>query len=187
MFGRGFVVVVTAVMALAAAAGCASSGGTEPASAVSRSAPAAGSVTASSSSESSAGTGTQGLSASDRALATEAAHQVANQVAVGRNNPQVAGWPSGISGVTAVVQSATVTDSNTGHRCESGTIIGVRLVGAFDTVTTGTLSGTGTSSPDTAVREMDLNVDATTGLTCLISVRTEPIPPSPDASMLFSR
>lgn len=124
----------------------------------------------------------QELSTVHRELALAAAHQDANQIAVGRNDQQVSGWPSGISAVTAVVRPGTVSDSNTGHTCESGDIISVQLVGAFDTVTTGT-----TSSPDTTVREIDLSVDATTGLTCLISVRTEPVAPGPGAVVLYSR
>ncbi len=126
------------------------------------------------------------LSASHRALALAAAHQDANEIAVGRNERQVSGWPSGINAVTAVVRPGTVSDSNTGHTCQSGDIIAVQLVGAFDTVTTGTTTGPGTSS-DFTVREIDLSVDATTGLTCLISVRTEPVSPGPGAVVLYSR
>lgn len=128
----------------------------------------------------------QQLSASHRALALAAAHQNANKIAVGRNEPQVSGWPSGIHAVTAVVQPGTVSDSNTGHTCQSGDIIAVQLVGAFDTVTTGTPTGPGTSS-DFTVREIDLSVDATTGLTCLISVRTKPVPPGAGAAFLYNR
>ncbi len=129
----------------------------------------------------------QQLSASHRALALVAAHQDANEIAVGHNEQQVSGWPSGIKAVTAVVRPGTVSDSNTGHTCQSGHIIAVQLVGAFDTGTTGTPAGPGTSSPDTAVREIDLSVDATTGLTCLISVRTDPVPPGAGAAILYSR
>ncbi len=78
-----------------------------------------------------------------------------------------------------------MTDSNTGHTCDSGTIIAVRLVGAFDTVTTGGPTGPGTPVPDTTVREIDLSVDATSGLTCLISVRTQPAAPGRDDSVLY--
>jgi hypothetical protein len=127
------------------------------------------------------------LSASHRALALAAAHQDANKIAVGRNEPQVAGWPSGIHAVTAVVQPGTVSDTNTGHTCQSGEIIAVQLVGAFETVVAGTPTSTGTSSPDTTVREIDLSVDATTGLTCLISVRIEPVPPGAGATILYNR
>jgi hypothetical protein len=81
-----------------------------------------------------------------------------------------------------------VTDSNTGHTCESGKVISVQLVGDFDTVVSGTTPTVGTSgSPDPTVREVDLSVDATTGLTCLVSVRIETVSPSPGASILYSR
>lgn len=129
--------------------------------------------------------GSQQLSAAHQALALAAAHQEADRIAVGRDDRQVSGWPSGIRAVTAVVRPGTVTDSNTGHTCESGGIISVRLLGAFDTLTTGTSVGPGMSAPDTTVRELDLSVDATTGETCLIGVRTEPAAPEPDDTILY--
>ncbi len=184
MPGRGLVVAVAVavIVAVATTAGCASSTRSDQLPGRSR-----GNVQGGSDSSSAAASELQGLSAAGRVLALAAAHRDANQIAVGRNSQQVSGWPSGISAVTAVVQPGTVTNSNTGHTCDSGTIIAVRLVGAFDTVTTGTSTGAGTSSPDTTVREIDLSVDATTGLTCLISVRTEPVPQSRGDSVLYSR
>jgi hypothetical protein len=77
-----------------------------------------------------------------------------------------------------------VTDSNTGHPCDSGTIIVVRLVGAFTTMTTGMAD---TATPDVTVREVDLNVDGTSGLTCLVSVRTQPVPQSTGKTVLYTR
>jgi len=84
-------------------------------------------------------------------------------------------------------RAGTASDSNTGYTCEPGKIISVQLVGAFDTVTTGTSAGSGTSSPDTTVREVDVSVDATTGLTGLIGVRTEPVSPGHGVIILHSR
>lgn len=139
------------------------------------------------SSGSSEADGQNQLAVNHRTFALTAAHQVAKQSAVGRNEQQDSGWPSGITAVTASIQSVTATDSNTGHTCESGTIISVRLFGAFDTFTAGIPLGTGTSSPDNTVREIDLRVDATTGLTCLISVRVKPVPQSPAETVLYSR
>jgi hypothetical protein len=124
----------------------------------------------------------QELSAADRDRALAAAHLQANQLAVGRDSRTVSGWPSGISAVTAAVRPGTVTDSNTGHTCESGAVIDVRLTGAFDTGTTGT-----PDSQDNTVREVDLSVDGATGLTCLISVRTTPVPRSDSETLIFSR
>lgn len=189
MPGRKLLVGLSVLVALAAMGGCASSARSDqPAAAASTSAPAVtGSHTANALHDSTAANEPKGLLAAQRALALAAAHLDASQIAVGRNSPQVSGWPSGISAVTAVLQPGTVTDSNTGHTCESGAIIAVRLLGAFDTVIAGTPTSTGTASPDTTVREIDLSVDATTGLTCLISVRTEPAPQSRDESVLYSR
>lgn len=127
------------------------------------------------------------LSTGQRALALAAAHREADKIAVERGDQQASGWPAGIRAVTAVVGPGTATDSNTGHTCESGDIISVRLVGAFNTVTTGPSAHPGAPTPDTTVRELDLSVDATTGETCLIGVRTEPAPPGPDDTVLYQR
>jgi heat shock protein HslJ len=129
----------------------------------------------------------QPLSTDHRALALAAAHREANQIAVGGDDQQAAGWPSGISTVTAIVGPGTVADSNTGHTCASGNIITVRLVGAFNTLTPGTPVRPGAPTPDNTVRELDLSVDATTGETCLIGARTEPTPPGPGDTVLYSR
>lgn len=115
-----------------------------------------------------------------RVLALAAAHREADQLAVGRSSQKTPDWPSGVSEVLAVVQVGTETDSNTGYTCDSGRVLAVRLVGAFDTVIAGTPTSDGTSAPDTTVREVDLTVDATTGLTCWIAVRTEPDPQGGD-------
>lgn len=131
--------------------------------------------------------GQQQLSVAHRAFALAAAHRGANQTAVGRDDRQFSGWPAGIRSVTADVGPGTVTDSNTGHTCESGTIISVRLVGDFDTVTAGPSVRPGESAVDTKVREVDLSVDAATGDTCLIGVRTEPSPSEAGGTVLYSR
>lgn len=131
-----------------------------------------------------------GLSATDRALALVAAHRAANQYAVGHDRQLASGWPDGINAVTAVAQPGivTATDSNTGHSCESGTIILVRLDGSFTVFTTGNPITVGsTSTVDSTVREMVLSVDATTGSTCLESARTQPVLLGHDDDVLFSR
>ena len=169
MRNRGLLAGLWIVAALTTAAGCTSSVGSPPHTADSSQALAPANTR-------------QELSAADRDRALAAAHLEANQIAVGHDSQPLSGWPSGISAVTAMVHPGTVTDSNTGHTCESGVIIDVRLTGAFDTVTTGT-----TASPDTTVREIDLSVDESTGLTCLIAVRTRPVPRSDSDTVIFSR
>ena len=131
--------------------------------------------------------GEKGMSSYERAAALAAAHQEANEIAVGRDSNPASDWPSGISAVLAAVAPGTVADSNTGHTCESGTLISVRLLGAFDTVTTGRATGTDTSRSDTTIREIDLSVDGRTGLTCLLSVRIEPLAQSGAELMLYRR
>lgn len=176
------ITAVCLVIAVTGTAGC----GTTAATASLAESPAEGSSVAASAGSSEA-EGPNRLSVDHDTFALAAAHQEANEIAVGRNEQQVSGWPSGIKAVTASTQSGKVTDSNVGHTCESGTIISVRLFGAFHTTTTGMATGTGTSSPDNTVREIDLSVDAKTGLTCLIAVRVEPVPQSPAESVLYSR
>lgn len=191
MSSRRLMCAVFMGLALTATAGCGTSARSGQPLGNSASAPEsadAGSFPSSSSRESPGAKEPQGLSTDHRALAMTAAHHEANQIAVGRNDQRVAGWPSGISAVTASVGLGTVTDSNTGNTCESGNIISVQLIGDFDTVVSGPTPTVGTpGSPDTTVREVDLSVDATTGLTCLVSVRIETVPSSPGAETLYSR
>jgi len=189
--GRRLIAAGSVIVALATAAGCGTSARSAPVPATSVTAPDSANArpfASISSSRSPAANEPPGLAAAHRALALTAAHREANQIAVGRNGQQVVGWPSTISAVTASVGLGTVTDSNTGHTCESGKIISVQLVGDFDTVISGPTPTVGTSgSPDTTVREVDLSVDAATGLTCAVSVRIETVPPSPGAGILYSR
>jgi outer membrane murein-binding lipoprotein Lpp len=189
VLGRKLLVGLAVLVASAAVGGCASSARSDqPAAAASTSVPAiTGSSTANASHDLTAANEPKGLLAEQRGLALAAAHLGANQIAVGRNSTQVSGWPSGINAVFAVLRPGIEPDSNTGHTCDSGTIIDVRLLGAFDTVTTGMSTGPGTAVSDNTVREIDLSVDATTGLTCLTSVRTEPAPQSRDETVLYSR
>lgn len=189
MVGRKLLVGLAVIVAAAAVGGCASSARSDqPAAAASTSLTGVtGSSTANPSHDSTAADESKGLSAVHRALALAAAHLDANQIAVGGNSTQVSGWPSGVDAVFAVVRPGIEPDSNTGHTCDSGTIIDVRLLGAFDAVIGGTPTSISTASPDTTVREIDLSVDATTGLTCLTSVRTEPAPQSRDETVLYSR
>lgn len=174
MPGRKFIVAVSVIVALASAAGC----GTSPRSTPSVTAPESantGPFASISSTQSPTVNKPPELVAAHRALALAAAHREANQIAVGRNGQQFAGWPSGISAVAASVGLGTVTHSNTGHTCQSGKVISVQLVGDFDTVVSGPTPTVGTSgSPDTTVREVDLSVDATTGLRPDRNCSTEP-------------
>lgn len=172
---------------LTAATGCAASTGSDPPAAGISDPAAHRSSTAHSPADVRAPGGPARLSAADRALALAAAHHEANQLAVRGGSQQGSGWPSGISAVIATVRPGTQLDSNTGHTCDSGTIIDVRLEGAFNTTTTGLSSDITTAIPDTTVREMDLSVDETTGLICLIGAQTEPQPRSTTDSVLYSR
>jgi hypothetical protein len=86
----------------------------------------------------------------------------------------------------ARVTSATVTasygrvveQSNTGHRCTSGQLLRVRLVGSFPHLTTsgGPPGGDGT---DGIVRTVLLTVDGGSGRTCVIGVSTRALAPLP--------
>ncbi len=74
--------------------------------------------------------------------------------------------------------TGTVTDSNTGHRCESGRLLHVRLVGDFPhIVTTGPVAPRDPEPvPDlspTGVHAVLVTADAATGEVCRIGVSTD--------------
>lgn len=123
---------------------------------------------------------TQSQSSTSDELALAAAHREANRLAIkGRIDD---GWPEHLRLVTAKEGDGTVSESNTGHPCDSGTIINVDLVGDFASVVGGYPGMT-----DGTVNEVLLKVDGESGQVCLLSVRTSPAPRDPDAEVLFER
>jgi hypothetical protein len=79
---------------------------------------------------------------------------------------------------TATVTPGTITASNTGHRCTSGNLLHLTLLGEFNIVTAA-VSGQ-------PVHEVDITADPVTGAECFISVRTASLKPDPDAAVLFT-
>lgn len=123
---------LSVLVALAAMGGCAKCAGPyQPAAAASTCAPAVtGSPTANALHDSTAANEPKGLPAAQRALALAAGHLDASQIAFGRNSPQVSGWPSGISAVTAVLQPGRGARPRPGLRGRTGSAAS-RLLAKF--------------------------------------------------------
>jgi hypothetical protein len=133
-------------------------------------------------------TDTHVLSDHDRALALAAGHHQADRLVTKGSKPDESGWPTNIDAVTAAVHDGTISDSNTGHRCDSGQIIAVQLIGQFDIVVSGQPVEAGSSDPpDLTVQGVDLSVDEQTGFVCLLSVQTGTVQPSDRATVLYRR
>ena len=91
-----------------------------------------------------------------------------------------------IDSASFTVSDGTVNESNTGHVCDSGRLLRIRLIGEFPhIVTTGIypLEGTETAQ-DTTVRAVLLTADYQTGKVCLVGVGTGEVAPAPGATVL---
>jgi hypothetical protein len=78
---------------------------------------------------------------------------------------------------TATVGAGTETDPNAGPPCTSGTLIHIKLIGAFNAVTTDL-----TDAPITTIL---ITADPASGKPCEISVRVDTPSPDPSAAVLF--
>lgn len=91
-----------------------------------------------------------------------------------------------IDSASFTVSEGTLTASNTGHVCDSGRLLRIRLIGEFPhIVTTGIypLEGTETTQ-DTTVSAALLTADYQTGKVCLHGVATGETAPEPGATVL---
>src|SRR6478672_4322756 len=78
-----------------------------------------------------------------------------------------------VSSVSARVRPGRVASSNTGHRCSSGRLLELKLIGQFPhTVTTGHDTLPGEPAPDFTVRAVIITADARSGRACLVGVQT---------------
>jgi hypothetical protein len=92
-----------------------------------------------------------------------------------------------ITSATATVGTGTVTDSNTGHRCTSGTLLHITLIGDFKISVGGRVpAGSSPNPAEYTVTAMLITADPTSGQACLISAQTGPVTPEPDAALLFT-
>lgn len=89
---------------------------------------------------------------------------------------------STVESASVTVDQGRVKQSNTGHACESGRLLRIRLLGTFPRIVT---SGhKGASAEDTVVGAVLLTADAESGHVCLIGVRTGQVQPAPGATTL---
>jgi hypothetical protein len=92
-----------------------------------------------------------------------------------------------ITSATATVGQGTVTDSNTGHKCASGTVLHIKLIGEFNVGIAGAVLPGNTAAPqDITVHAMLITADPESGEECLISVQVGNVTPDPGATVLFT-
>jgi hypothetical protein len=92
-----------------------------------------------------------------------------------------------VTSATATRSAGTITDSNTGHACTSGSVLHIKLIGDFNIVTTGhPILNCSTATPDFTVHGVLMTADPASGDTCLISVQTGTVKPDPGATVLFT-
>jgi len=97
--------------------------------------------------------------------------EVAMAVAVARDRLKNQG--ASVSSATAIMRPGRVVDTNTGHRCGSGRILRIKLIGSFPhIVTTGHPVLKGQPVPDFTVRALIITADASSGQVCLAGVQT---------------
>lgn len=108
----------------------------------------------------------------ERAHGTLTREEVAKALAVARGLVEDQG--ASVSNASAIARPGTLEELNNGDPCRSGRVLKIRLVGTFPrTVTSGHVVTAGDPAPDFTVRAVDLTVDAESGRTCLIVVRTD--------------
>ncbi len=92
-----------------------------------------------------------------------------------------------VTSATALADPGTLTDSNTGFPCTSGTLLHIKLIGTFpDIVTGGSGAPTSTSSVGETVSAVLITADPRSGKACLIGVTTGPVEPDTGAEVLFT-
>ncbi|MGH8891241.1 MAG: hypothetical protein ACRDV3_15955 [Acidothermaceae bacterium] len=92
-----------------------------------------------------------------------------------------------ITSATATVGGGTVTDPNDGPPCTSGTLLHIKLIGTFPTITVGLPSTAGApSAGDYSVSTVLLTADPESGKACDLSVQVGPTAPDPGATTLFT-
>jgi hypothetical protein len=90
-----------------------------------------------------------------------------------------------IDSASFTVSDGTVTQSNTGHGCDSGRLLRIRLIGDFPRiVTTGPYPDGTATAENTTVGAVLLTAAYQTGKVCLVGVRTGEVAPAPGATVL---
>lgn len=124
------------------------------------------------------------LSARQEKVALAAAHREADHVAP-KPRSESRGWPDNVTSASATVAHKTITDSDTGTQCDSGTVVEIKLIGTYDTIAVG-LPPYGLPDPG-PVTAVDATADLASSEICLVSVQVGPVTPDSGATILFKR
>ena len=116
------------------------------------------------------------------------------KVAVAVARAEVAKEAATITSATATIGAGTVTETNDGPPCTSGTLLHIKLIGTFPhIVTTGrpldgasSDSGVPTDGSGFSVTAVLITADPASGKACLLSVHIGPAAPDRGATLLFT-
>ena len=120
------------------------------------------------------------------------------KVAVAVARAEVAKEAATITSATTTVGAGTVTETNDGPPCTSGTLLHIKLIGTFPhIVTTGRPTddassasapsgGVPTDGSGYSVTAVLITADPASGEACLLSVQIGPVAPDPGATLLFT-
>ncbi len=93
-----------------------------------------------------------------------------------------------ITSATATVGVGTVADPNDGPPCTSGTLLHIKLIGTFPTISVGQPPTAGAASAaDHSVSTVLITADPESGKACALSVQTGSTSPDPGATVLFTK
>jgi hypothetical protein len=108
-------------------------------------------------------------------------------VAVAVARAETEKYAATVTSATATVGEGTVTDPNAGPACTSGTLLHIKLIGTFPTISVGGPStGAPSASNDDSVIAVLITADPESGKPCLIGVQTGATTPDPGATLLFT-
>jgi hypothetical protein len=108
-------------------------------------------------------------------------------VAVAVARAEVAKDAATVTSATATVGAGTDMDPNAGPPCTSGTLLHIKLIGTFPTISVGLPPTAGApSAGDYSVSAVLITADPVSGKACTLGVQTGPIAPDPDATLLFT-
>jgi len=110
-------------------------------------------------------------------------------VAVAIARAEVAKEDATITSATATIGVGTETETNVGPPCTSGTLLHIKLIGAFPHIVVGLLptAGAPDASNDNSVTTVLITADPESGKACLLGVQTGPRTPDPGATVLFTK
>jgi hypothetical protein len=110
-------------------------------------------------------------------------------VAVAIARAETEKYAATVTSATATVGAGTVTDPNAGPACTSGTLLHIKLLGTFPTISIGLTptAGAPSASNDYSVSAVLITADPESGKACDISVRIGANTPDPGATLLFAK